>query len=681
MSENQDEAFKSINEFEQNKSKWNLIYDLKLLGLLKNTGDGFLNKIRQSLQEIENLSHKTNTSANKINNLITSILILTNVKFIENRVYDEDIKDITSKTSNNSNRITSSSAIIQPPSKDSDEDEKKLINRLENSIDDALKRLTSKYKISHEDFIGNNGYNLLHKLYSQKNSYVHRNLPYLIGSDEYLKDTFVGLKSDDSQHDTVINLTNDGTDSMFDNKEDIVDHANVSKRFEGQNFSPSIFPNNADDVDPVIVFPSTSKPFEPPPIDKNVIDIFNHTKNDSIFVAESSDDDDIFVRPTITNNRPLLFDDHDVDDDGGEIFPTASISTSHHDDKGSLFGNDNLEKNQSEVNNEEKSKIKNIDEKFLQSDSDNDSVDIFTTKTSRKSALKTTLKEFIFSSDDDDDDDLFNKLISKAPNKMEKQPDSNSLIINETIDDDPTLSPDDSVSTTKIQSKPTLSNVIKELNSVIQNKVSSSTNQATTIIPSSSSSSAVPDMIETKKETSEIIIDTQDELNSMLKHKLNLSSNRQRKPPSRNVLRASLSNPQSLFNDQHDNDDNPSSSVTLNSEKSANEVKTNEKIEPTTIPLENSTHKPQQPSPVKEPSKSLFDSSDSDDDLFKKPNLIQPNHQQKQTTITKKTNILFADSDDELDFQQPVVVSKTTTIKKKSIFDDDSDTDDDLFKF
>ncbi|OTF69785.1 hypothetical protein BLA29_000439 [Euroglyphus maynei] len=61
MSDNQDhERFECIDELEQNKSKWNLISDLKLLGLLKNTGDGFLNKIRQSLQEIDDLSYKTN---------------------------------------------------------------------------------------------------------------------------------------------------------------------------------------------------------------------------------------------------------------------------------------------------------------------------------------------------------------------------------------------------------------------------------------------------------------------------------------------------------------------------------------------------------------------------------------------------------------------------------------------
>ncbi|OTF80911.1 hypothetical protein BLA29_012210, partial [Euroglyphus maynei] len=103
------------------------------------------------------------SSANKINNLITSILILTNVKFIENRVYDEDIKDITVTTNNDSNRITSPP--IQPPK----DEEERLVNRLENSIEDALKRLTLKYKISMDDFTENNSYNLLHKLYSQKN--------------------------------------------------------------------------------------------------------------------------------------------------------------------------------------------------------------------------------------------------------------------------------------------------------------------------------------------------------------------------------------------------------------------------------------------------------------------------------------------------------------------------------
>ncbi|OTF77803.1 hypothetical protein BLA29_001300, partial [Euroglyphus maynei] len=396
---------------------------------------------------------------------------------------------------------------------------------------------------------------------------------------------------------------------------------------------------------------------------------------------ESSDDDDIFVRPTIIK-KALVSDEPDDD----ELFQTASISPSHHHN--SLFGKD-LEK-QSEIqndNNGEKSKI-NSNENILLNDSDDDSDDIFSSKTNRVSALKTTAYQSIFSSDDDDDDDLFNQLISKVPNKSEKQPDTNSLIINETISDSiPDLT---SVSTTKIekiQSKPELSNVIKELNSVIQNKVLSP-NQETTI--PSSSAVFVSDTNETKENIQ--VIDAHDELNSMLKHKLNLSSNRQRKPPSRNVLKASLSKSQSLFNDD-DDDENSNSPVISKPET----LKRDEKIEPK-ISVENLANNSaaNKPTTITGTSKSFFDSSDSDDDdIFKGPNL---RHIRNQESITKKTSILFVESDDdELDFQpfnsskqsvpkitnkQPEALSTANTIKsqqtmekKKSIFDDDSDSD------
>nr|XP_027202404.1 WASH complex subunit 2-like [Dermatophagoides pteronyssinus] len=694
MSDNQDqERFESIDELEQNKSKWNLISDLKLLGLIKNTGDGFLNKIRQSLLEIDDLSYKTNTSANKINNLITSILILTNVKFIENRVYDEDIKDITSKTNNiDLNRITSSTTtVIQPTTKDDDGEEKQLINRLENSIDDALKRLISKYKISSEDFNENNSYNLLHKLYSQKNLFAHRNLPYIIGSDEYLKDTFVGMKTDDSHLDTVINLTN-RSETLIDNNQDIIDHAanTLLDGYEEQKFQQSFSSDHNVDQE-ITNVPSTSKPFESV---ENLIGIRNHSNKDPLLAESSEDDDDIFVRPNLTH-KPIVFDEpDDIDDDN--LFHTASISSSHD---GSVSAKDlPKQTNVQSENNQEKSKIQqqhsNNAEKILNFDDDSDEDDIFSSsKISRKSALKTTLNQSIFSSDDDDDDDLFNQLISKVPNnnKSEKHSDANSLIINEIVDDsvsDPIL-----ISTGKIQSKSTFSsNMIKELNSVLQSKVLSS--EQTTTIPSSSSSAAAVSIPE-KKDDNIQIIDTKDELNSMLKHKASLGSNRQRKPPTRNALKASLSNSQSLFNDDVVEDKNlkkPNSPITKEPDRI---IITNEKIEPK-MPLQNSSHNNSVLPKTK--SKSLFDSSDSDDDIFKGPNLLR-NQQQKSVTTTKKTSILFQsesdDNDDELCFPafQSSKLSKVPKIeekhseniksqqqqtmksKKKSIFDDDSDSD------
>lgn len=237
----------------------------------------------------------------KLNNLITDVLILTNSKFIENRVYEEDIKEITSSKP-------------APYRKDVDQlnSDQVVVKKLKRSINKGITCLANRYDIPPSDFSSSFDRNvLLGNLYVYKNRFASKPLPYLIGSDDFIKDTFVGLKVE-CDSSPVIMLNQGQANNSEDYDDDYDDQVNNVDPLSNDNLMGNdhqtsynighqpkqhqqpvtgITPSNELDDDDIFASPTREPFFRTPAAANPIGNLFT--------AADEDDDDDIFTQRVI----------------------------------------------------------------------------------------------------------------------------------------------------------------------------------------------------------------------------------------------------------------------------------------------------------------------------------------------------------------------------------------------
>lgn len=597
--------------------------------------------------------------------MITNILILTNTKFVENRVYDEDIKEIACA---NDNSVTS-----QPVK--SEQNDEQVINKLKNSIENIIDNLKAKYEVSPNVINSFDKYNLLNVLYNEKNLFNKRKLPYLIGSNNFLNDTFVGLKTD---NDSPVLIMDNASDRFSNTQNDTFDE------YTEEN---------------IVTQDSLSQDFQTDYQDNNVKTIENP------IIVDDENDDDIFTskisKPTENTSKSNYFEEIGVNSHDEKANSHSSLFKYLSDDD--LFSdtvvkskvaikNDTLDNEKPEVVNKPKFNNQSAISLFS-SDDDDEEIDIFSKKLTKQTS-STTHPEKLNSFLDSDDDDLFSNVMNNETAK------ANDPVVKEASKPP---------SHAKKNFDSNLLNVINELNSTLHKKeeLASSTNKE---IEHSEKEEFEAEKSESENQSLNDESLTSNNFNNILKHKAKLNSNRNRKLPTkyRSIQNQKVDEPSS---EQESNSKSEKTIDTQTSEESVDKIKS--KVITKTSSFFSSSDDSdsdlfnfQVKTSNKESTKmsdssglsfnnntktqpSFFDSSDdNDDDIFntsygKQKNKDVVSHHSSEPKKPNQT-FIFSDSDDD-DFlsnepklennsaNKSVPKKSNTNLVKKSIFDDDSD--------
>ncbi|KAJ6222087.1 hypothetical protein RDWZM_000632 [Blomia tropicalis] len=665
----------SLNELDASKNKWNLDSDLKLLETIKETTEEIARNIQKQSSNFDDLDYKTSVSGDKVNNLITSVLILTNTKFIENRVYEEDIKEI---------------APVRTPTSYKNDDasvsEKRIIDNLKNSVTTGINCLNEKYGLNLDDIDSFDKHNLLSSLYIVNNPFINRPLPYLIGSNDFAKDTFVGLKVENIDNPIIVL---DNTEKKFNT--DYGSTISVSSNSSLNHIDESTSSNHWNDTTSPSLKHETSN-HEP----KAEIICENDKK---ITTTKTTLND---AKPTPQKIASIFSSDEDDD-----IFSVSIVKK-----------DDNFESS--------KSHIQKAVPFFSSDDEDDDIFEHSKNRNNQSNNQNNSNKEIVESSNVEQHSST--KVVEKLPTNVKdnslspKAPFSSSIISELSMAikkknigfgfESDSISSDEDIEEAKIKTKIVVSTPIKS--STHENQIISNVHP----IPPSSISSI-----------SEHTPNQNDSFNDILKHKAKVNSSRSRKRPTR--LSKTYDSPivfdESNVVSDKDQNSEPTKQPDLNVENSKSPVTTNVKIVeskhlenskisifsssdesdndifmPKTLPvvspdpMNSVTIGEKSEKLTKKPNLFLNSSDDSDSDIFgdssvnvlKKTTLIttqSPNKETKQIPTNSKntsTPMNFFDDDSDEAIESIIKTNETSILKKTlnatSLFDDDSD--EDLFR-
>lgn len=600
--------------------------------------------------------------------------------------------------------------------------EKRIIDNLKNSVTTGINCLNEKYGLNLDDIDSFDKHNLLSSLYIVNNPFINRPLPYLIGSNDFAKDTFVGLKVENIDNPIIVL---DNTEKKFNT--DYGSTISVSSNSSLNHIDESTSSNHWNDTTSPSLKHETSN-HEP----SGKLFDFNDDDDDN-----NDDDDDIFSNNVIQNCNTK----------------NASQNNTLNDKSSSSERSDVFNSNESKNSNKQNFSFKQ-NKSLFNSDDESDSEDLFQVKTPPRltsvskpkeveiicendkkiTTTKTTLNDAkptpqkiasIFSSDEDDDifsvsivkkddnfesskshiqkavpffssddedDDIFEHSKNRN-NQSNNQNNSNKEIVESSnveqhsstkvVEKLPTNVQDNSLSL----KAPFSSSIISELSMAIKKKnigfgfesdsISSDEDieeakiktkiVVSTPIKSSTHENQIisnvhPIPPSSISSISEHTPNQNDSFNDILKHKAKVNSSRSRKRPTR--LSKTYDSPivfdESNVVSDKDQNSEPTKQPDLNVENSKSPVTTNVKIVESKH-LENSKI-------------SIFSSSDeSDNDIFMPKTLpvVSPDPMnsvtigEKSEKLTKKPNLFLNSSDDsdsDIFGDSSVNVLKKTTL-------------------
>uniref|UniRef100_T1JNH9 Uncharacterized protein n=1 Tax=Strigamia maritima TaxID=126957 RepID=T1JNH9_STRMM len=176
------------DEIRKNSANWTLAGDAGLLNGMEALARTLLMKTQEIQKEVDLLAQETRGTSSRMHNAITDFLMLSNVQFVENRVYDEEIQE---ENLNNDNK-----APVQKKSKE--EREAELLPIIREAVKfglNVVENAFEKHEVidSDSEEEEDNSFHALPVL-KPKDFYSHRPLPYVIGSEKFMRDDYAGLE-------------------------------------------------------------------------------------------------------------------------------------------------------------------------------------------------------------------------------------------------------------------------------------------------------------------------------------------------------------------------------------------------------------------------------------------------------------------------------------------------------
>ncbi|KAK3928446.1 WASH complex subunit 2 [Frankliniella fusca] len=176
----------STDEMRQNAHSWNLAGDAGLLKHLQEFSQEVLARTHTTEKSLDVLNEEINTLTSELNNTNNKFLCLANTQFVENRVYDDDDKETPQAES-------------APEKKSKEETEAKMLQKVREALSMSVAVLDTMFEPVEIQASDSDGESDCEKsgtktlILEPHNPYMHRPLPHLIGSEQFMTDDQIGL--------------------------------------------------------------------------------------------------------------------------------------------------------------------------------------------------------------------------------------------------------------------------------------------------------------------------------------------------------------------------------------------------------------------------------------------------------------------------------------------------------
>ena len=253
-----DNTAASLSKLLTNSSSWNLSNDDALLDVMRGVSQNFLSRTNQILDKMDKLSLDAASVLVKLETANNNFMLLSNIKFIEARVYDDNEEEekkenLTGVEETESEDVVITEALRCGTDLVSSGFERVAINDSEtDSEDDESER---------EVYV-----------LQPKNSYHLRSLPHIIGTKEWFNDHKIGL-GDEEQEEEVAGDQDTESESEDEVREDegkpdLSDYSESENEEKTHTFPPPSGPkhdadNELSEVDSDSEFSDDDELFKP----------------------------------------------------------------------------------------------------------------------------------------------------------------------------------------------------------------------------------------------------------------------------------------------------------------------------------------------------------------------------------------------------------------------------------
>ena len=273
----------SLSSLMTNSPSWNLSNDDALLDVLKSVSQNFLSRTNQLLDKMDKLSRDTASVQIRLDTANNNFMLLSNIKFIEARVYDDNEEEQQEQTNKVTDQIESEDSVVTDA-----------LRCGTDLVMTAFEKVVINDSDTESDAEGEGEKDVY--VLQPKNSYHLRSLPNIIGTKEWLSDDKVGLGEEDREDEVN---GDEETESESDD-EDLLEE----KKADVSDYSES---ENED----------TARVSPPRPIKDDA----DNEQSDRDTASEFSDDDDLF-RPKIQSDlheTQHLVDKDNFDEEDGNM--------------------------------------------------------------------------------------------------------------------------------------------------------------------------------------------------------------------------------------------------------------------------------------------------------------------------------------------------------------------------
>jgi len=228
------ENIRNSSEMREKSLDWNLACDVQLRKRLELTAQRFQQKALSLSESIKDLNAKSTVTAAKLGNVTNSLLLLSNIQFIESRVYeDED----TPETGLDTKQDSAKENLSQP------QKEHKFKTDIGNAlsagavfIQNAFEKVELEQSDSDDD---EEVVSALEPIYESRNVYHSRKLPHVIGTQSFLSDEYIGLEHspEDIEKDELSESSESESEDEIEDLEDLKSNLEPTKEVTEPDFA------------------------------------------------------------------------------------------------------------------------------------------------------------------------------------------------------------------------------------------------------------------------------------------------------------------------------------------------------------------------------------------------------------------------------------------------------------
>ncbi|RDD41765.1 WASH complex subunit FAM21 [Trichoplax sp. H2] len=190
-----------LNDIRKNSNKWSADADLGLLNYLREVSQRLVSRTHQVENLVKDVIQNVKGVDCQVNNVMNEFLMLSNDHFIENRVYDDELRphEVDPKQANEANQEDKNREVDAIPCiKEALKDGLTLLNEaydlVETTVDNTISDSDSDGEADRSLPAGFN-----EPVLEPKDKYVDRPLPVIIGTAEFLQRDDVGLLDEEDQ--------------------------------------------------------------------------------------------------------------------------------------------------------------------------------------------------------------------------------------------------------------------------------------------------------------------------------------------------------------------------------------------------------------------------------------------------------------------------------------------------